>query len=68
MQEWLPQVSVPDSLHLNSSPCLMFIGHASERVGDEKGTLHYRAGSSEDQERMSSRTTTRKTNKPDLTF
>lgn len=27
----------------------------------KKGTLHYKAGSSEDQERMSSRTTTRKT-------
>lgn len=58
---------VSDSFHLNSSLCLMFIGHASERVREEKGTLHYDAGSSattEDQERMSSRTTTRKTKQP----
>lgn len=45
----------------------MFISHASERVREEKGTLHYDAGSSatmEDQERMSSRTTMRKTKQP----
>lgn len=63
MQEWLPKVSVSDSFHLNSSLCLMFIGHASERVREEKGTLHYDAGSSAtmgDQEKMNSGTLTRK--------
>lgn len=45
MQEWLSKVSVPDSFHLNDSPCLMFISHASERFGEEKGILLYRVRS-----------------------
>lgn len=45
MQEWLPKVSVPDSFHLNDSPRLMFISHASKWFGEEKGILLYRARS-----------------------